>query len=514
MEAALARGFDVPVARKERASKRLWLAAALVIGMFAGAWMWWNSSRQPSPATGAALVRSLAVLPFTNSAGADEQYFSDGTTELLTARLSKIGALKVISHSSTLRYKGVERTPVEIAADLKVDALLTGSIAKSRDRVRLSAQIIQAGSGQLLWADSYERPLTDYLVLQSDLVRDVVRNIRIALSPDQTAALNERPPAQPEAQDAYLRGAAAMQSFSESGLRAAIDHFKRAIELDPQYARAYASLAYAYVLLGPGYKSMTRDEGYVLTRTAATRALELDDRLSSAHIAMSFVKFDFEFDWPAAETHLRRALELSPSDANGHQQYGKYLSAMGDRDGSIRELRQARELDPFLLERRSTLAMVLYYARRYEESLAELQAASQSDPQFELAHFGMARIYDALQRPREALGELEAVRERNDSAKQAQVARIHARLGETNQARALLQPLENARRLGTSAVAPESLAHVYVALKEPDRAFALLEEGLAERSPGLCWLKVDPRFDDVRSDPRFASLLTRLRLDR
>jgi TolB-like protein len=273
--------------------------------MFAGGWAWWTNERQPLPAVGTALVRTLAVLPFTNTAGADEQYFSDGTTELLTARLSKIGALKVIAHSSTLRYKGMERTPAEIATDLKVDALLTGSIAKSRDRVRLSAQIIQAGSGQLLWADSYERPLADYGVLQSELVRDVVRNIRIALSPEQTAALNERPPAQPEAQDAYLRGAAAMQSFSESGLQAAIDHFKRAIELDPQYARAYASLAYAYVLLGPGYKSMTRDESYALTRTAATRALELDERLNSAHIAMSFVKFDFEFDWPAAETHLR-----------------------------------------------------------------------------------------------------------------------------------------------------------------------------------------------------------------
>ena len=514
MEAALARGLDVPVAREEGASKRLWLAAAIVVAMFAGAWAWWNNWRQPPPVAGPALVRSLAVLPFTNTAGADEQYFSDGTTELLTARLSKIGALKVISHSSTMRYKSADRTPVEIAADLKVDALLTGSVAKSRDRVRLSAQIIQAGSGQLLWADSYERPLTDYLVLQADLVRDVVRNIRIALSPDQTAALNERPPAQPEAQDAYLRGAAAMQSFSESGLRTAIDHFKRAIELDPQYARAYASLAYAYTLLGPGYKSMTRDESYALTRAAATRALDLDDRLNSAHIAMSFVKFDFEFDWPAAETHLRRALELSPSDANAHQQYGTYLSAMGDREGSIREVRQARELDPFLTERRATLAMVFYYARRYEESLAELKAAAESDPQFELAHFGMARVYDALQRPREALGELEALRERNDSAKQAQMARVYARLGDSKQARALLAPLEDARRLKTSAVAPESLAHVYVALKDRDRAFALLEEGFAERSPGLCWLKVDPRFDDVRSDARFASLLTRLRLDR
>ena len=514
MEAALAHGLDVPMARDERASKRLWLATAIVLAMFASAWVWWSTWRQPVPAGGTAVVRSLAVLPFANSAGPDEQYFSDGTTELLTARLSKIGSLKVISHTSTMRYKGTQRTPVEIAADLKVDALLTGSIAKSRDRVRLSAQVIQAGSGQLLWAESYERELTDYLVLQADLVRDVVRNIKVALSADQDAALTERPPAQAEAQDAYLKGAAAMQSFSESGLRTAVDHFKRAIELDPQYARAYANLAHAYVLLGPGYKAMTRDESYNLTRAAAARALELDEQLNVAHYAMAFVTFDFEFDWPATERHLRRALELSPSDANAHQHYGTYLSAMGDREGSIRELRLARELDPFLTERRSALAMVLYYARRYEESIAELQAAAQADPQFELLPFGLARVYDAMQRPREALGELEKVRERNDSAKQAQLARVYARLGDVKQARAILLPLEEARRKATSAVAPESLAHVYVALKESDRALALLEESFAERSPGLCWLKVDPRFDDLHADARFTSLLTRLRLNR
>lgn len=514
MEAALAHGLDVPVAREERASKRLWLATAVVLAMFASVWVWWNTWRQPTPAGGTPVVRSLAVLPFANSAGPDEQYFSDGTTELLTARLSKIGSLKVISHTSTMRYKDTQRTPVEIAGDLKVDALLTGSIAKSGDRVRLSAQVIQAGSGQLLWAESYERGLTDYLVLQADLVRDVVRNIKVALSPDQDAALTERPPAQPEAQDAYLKGAAAMQSFSESGLSTAVDHFKHAIGLDPQYARAYASLAHAYALLGPGYKAMTRDESYKLTRAAAARALELDERLNVAHYAMAFVTFDFEFDWPATEAHLRRALELSPSDANAHQHYGTYLSAMGDREGSIRELRLARELDPFLTERRSALAMVLYYARRFEDSIAELQAAAQADPQFELLHFGLARVYDAMQRPREALGELEKVRERTDSAKQAELARVHARLGDVKQARAILLPLEEARRKATSAVAPESLAHVYVALKESDRALALLEEGFAERSPGLCWLKVDPRFDDLRTDARFTSLLTRLQLNR
>jgi tetratricopeptide (TPR) repeat protein len=158
--------------------------------------------------------------------------------------------------------------------------------------------------------------------------------------------------------------------------------------------------------------------------------------------------------------------------------------------------------------------MVLYYARRYEDSLAELQAAAQADPKFELVHFGLARVYDAMQRPREALSELESLRERNDTAKQAELARIYARLGERERARTLLQPLEEARRRAASAVAPESLAHVYVALNESDRALALLEEGFAERSPGLCWLKVDPRFDDLRADPRFTSLLTRLRLNR
>ena len=514
MEAALARGLDVPVEPDDHTSRTLWAAAAILLALVAATWVWWSSGRQPLPPGGAPLVRSLAVLPFVNSAGPDEEYFSDGTTELLTARLSKIGSLKVISHTSTLRYKGTQRTPVEIASDLKVDALLTGSVAKSRDRMRLSAQVIQAGSGQLLWADSYERQLTDYIALQTDLVRDVVRNIKVALSPDQTAALTEQQPTQPAAQDAYLKGAAAMQSFSESGLRTAVDQFKRAIQLDPQYARAYAGLARAYMLLGPGYKTMTRDESYELTRAAASRALELDEGLNVAHYAMSFVNFDFEFDWPAAEAHLRRALELSPSDADAHQHYGAYLSAMGDREGSIRELRVARELDPFLTERRSTLAMVLYYARRYDDALAELKAAAQVDPQFEMVHFGLARVYDAMQRPQDALVELEALRERNDSAKQAQLARIQARLGNTTPARTLLQSLEEARRQRTSPVAPETLAHVYVALKEPDRALALLEEAFAERSPGLCWLKVDPRFDDVRSDARFTSLLARLRLDR
>ena len=501
MEAALAHGLDVPVAREEPAAKRMWLAAAVVLAMVASAWVWWSTWRQPPPAAGTAVVRSLAVLPFANTAGPDEQYFSDGTTELLTARLSKIGSLKVISHTSTMRYKGTQRTPVEIAADLKVDALLTGSIAKSRDRVRLSAQVIQAGSGQLLWADSYERELTDYFALQTDLVRDVVRNIKIALSPDQERDLTERSTTQPEAQDEYLKGAAAMQSFSENGLKMGIEHFKRAIELDPHYARAYASLAYAYRLLGPAYRAMTRADSYALSRAAASRALELDERLSSGHYVMAFVKFSFEYDWAAAETHLRRALELAPSDANAHQQYGVYLAAMGDRDGSIKEVRLARELDPFLTERRSALAMVLYYARRYQESLAELQTAAQEDQQFELVQMGLARVYDTMQRPQEALRHLERLRERNDSAKQAALARVHALLGDPGRARALLQSLEAARARAPSSVAPETLAHVYVALKQPERALALLEEGFAERSPGLCWLKVDPRFDDLRTEP-------------
>jgi serine/threonine protein kinase/Flp pilus assembly protein TadD len=514
MEAALAHAVkDTPPPRGTSLLRRPVAAALLTAVLCATTYASWSSWAHPraTPFSGTP-VRSLAVLPFVNKSGGEQDYFSDGTSELLTAKLASIASIRVTSYTSTARLKGTRRTPQDLGSELHVDALLSGSVSRSGDWVRVNAQLVEARSGELLWADSYERHLTDYFVLQADLVRDMVGKIRVALSADEQRQLAERASASVEAQDAYLSGAAAMQSLSEAGLTSAVGHFKRAIELDPQYARAYAGLAYAYTVLGAGYSAFSREEGYALTRAAATRALELDERSTSGHYAMALVNFDFEYDWPGAEAHLRRAIELSPSDADAHQQLGVVLAAMGDREASIEEVRRARELDPFLPERRSTLAMVLYYARRYNDALIELQGAMQADSHLEVARFGLVRVFDAMGRPRDALAQLDRLRERNDAAAKAEHARVYALVGQRDRARALLRTLEDARASGETRVALESLAHIHVALQDRDGAFALLEQAFNERSPGLCWLKVDPRFDDLHSDPRFPALLDRLRL--
>jgi serine/threonine-protein kinase len=457
---------------------------------------------------------SIAVLPITNLSGDPElEYFADGMTEALITDLAQISALKVISRTSVMQYKGAKKPLPEIANELKVDVVLEGSVQCFGERVKITAQLIEAATDRHLWAKSYERELRDILALQNEVARAVADEIQVKLTPQEQARLMSVHPVNPEAYQAYLKGRYYWNKRTKEGFKKGIDYFTTAIEIDPAYALAYAGLADCYNLLGNwGY--LPPKETFPKAKVAAMKAIEIDERLAEAHTSLAFLSMFYDWDWLEAEREFKRAIELNPNYATAHQWYGEYLALVrGQFDQAIAEMKRAQELDPLSLTISANLGWVIYLSRQYEQAIEQLRKTLELDPSFVLAHLHLGWVYVQEARYEEAIAELQKVVTFSEDAGYALVSlgTAYALSGKKVEAQKVLKKLK-----GTSKqhyISPGHMAFVYIGLGEKDQAFAWLEKAYEKRDGWLVYL-MDPCFDPLRSDPRFTELLKKVGLEK
>lgn len=468
----------------------------------------------PSAAAGVPPVRieSIVVLPLENlSRDPEQEFFADGMTEALITNLAQIRALRVVSRTSAMQYKGARKSLPEIARALQVDAVVEGTVARFGSRIRITAQLIAAASDRHLWAQSYERDLSDVLALQGEVARAIAEEIRVQLSPHEKARLAHSRRVDPEAYETYLRGRHFWNRRTEEGLLRAVEYFNRAIAIDPIYAQAHAGLARVYDTLG-SYNFLAPQEAFTKARAAAARALEIDDLLAEAYTALGGVRFTFEWDWPGAEEALRKAIALDPNFADGYHWYADFLSAMGRSEEALGMIRHAHQLDPLTLTISNTVGACLFYARRYDEAIEQHRKTLELDSTFIPAYRSLGGAFEQkgmMLEAIEAYQKADSLSQGNITAS-ALMAHAYAVSGRADDARRLLGLLWEQSKV--RYLSPYSVAAVHVALAEPDRAFENLEHAYRIRDRGMVWLKVSPRFDQLRADPRFFDLLQRMKL--
>jgi len=466
------------------------------------------------PATARAPAKSVAVLPFLNlSADPDNEYFADGITEDVIAQLSKIHSLKVISRTSVMQFKKREQSLRDIGARLSAATIVDGSVRRDGNRVRIVAQLIDAETDQHLWAETYDRQLTDIFAIQSDVAIQIALALRAELSPDEKSRIHREPTRDLQAYQLYLQGRHWFVRHTADGLRRAIDYFQRAITRDPEFALAYADLAQAYieVALASGVGLMHPREAYALAGDAVARALDLDSTLGEAHCMSGFLMYVRDFDWRGAEVALRRALALNPGSADAHDLLGRLLAGLGRHDEAIRMEARAQELDP--LSHRTDLASALLRAGRYQEAFAAASHAVELDPQYGRARATLGWAYLKLGRVEEALAELEkgAALTEHDPMFLAQLGEAYGLSGRHEQAREILRQLTELAE--SEYVTPYYRAYVHTGLGEFDQAIDCLEQALVDQSGGLYGLKAAFLFEPLRGHPRFKALLRKLKLE-
>src|SRR5579862_585730 len=457
-------------------------------------------------------IRSLAVLPLQNFSGdASQDYFADGMTDELITDLAQIRALRVVSRTSVMMYKGTRKPLSEIARELNVDAVVEGSVFRSGDQVRITAQLIQVPADKHLWAKSYQGNVRDTLTVQNQVARAIAEEIRIEVTPREQAALKTAKIINPEAYEAYLKGRYSWNLRTADGLKKSVEYFNEAIAKDPNYAVAYSGLADTYALLGDWqYAVIPAKEAMPKALSAARKALELDNSLGEAHASLAFCLEGFDWDFAYADREFQRALELRPGYATAHHWYAWHLSLMGRNKEAIAEMDKAVNLDPVSPVVNSDLAELLLIAHLPDESIQQSRKTIEMNPGFALAHNQLAQAYIEKQMFREAISELQqAVRLAGESPIfVANLARAYAGSNRRAEATALLNDLKKRSDPGSPLIA--EIAMIYTALGEKDQAISWLEKGYEARfNPGVL---ERPSFDALRSDPRFLDLLHRIGL--
>jgi TolB-like protein/DNA-binding winged helix-turn-helix (wHTH) protein/Flp pilus assembly protein TadD len=488
-----------------------WKISAFVLLLLTASLAAWklHSWNHPSP-----VIRSLAVLPLESlSTDASQDYFADGMTDELISDLGQISALRVISRTSVMAYKHARKPLPQIARELNVDAVVEGTVLRSGDRVRITAQLIEASSDKHLWSESYEGELRDTLALQNQVARAIADEIRINLNPQELAALKTVKVVNPQAYESYLKGRYFWNKRTADGLKVALAYFIQAIEEDPKYAEAYSGLADTYALLGDWqYAVMTPKEALPKAKAAAIKALELDSALGEAHNSLAFCLDGFDWDFDAAGREFRRALELNPSYATAHHWYSWHLALVGKSDEAIVEMRKAENLDPLSLIINADLAELLVLAHAYDESIRQSRKTIEMDPNFALAHNQLGQAYLQKQMLDDAVAELEKAAQLSGDSPTAiaNLARAYAASGKRGEAVKLLSELKKRSSPGYSRAS--EIAVIYASLGDKDQAMNWLERSYEERfNPGAL---LRPGFDPLRSDPRFEDLVRRIGLPR
>jgi serine/threonine protein kinase/tetratricopeptide (TPR) repeat protein len=495
-----------PVTPAGRAIRWAFVAATVLVLIAAiAAWKFWpRASSHP--------VRSIAVLPLRNvSRDPDQQYFADGMTDALTTGLSQVSALSVIARTSAMRYQGTQKTAPEIARELHVDAVVEGAVQRSGNRVLITVELVDGSNDHNLWAKSYQRDAGDALGLQNEVAQAIASEIQVKLTPQEQAHLAPPRPVNPEAQEAYLRGVY-WDDKGEEGK--AFDHFLDATKKDPSYAAAYAalSIAYGYAIDGG---LMSDKEGYPKWRAAVTKAMELDDSLAEAHVSLATLLQYHDFNWRDAQREFQRAIQLNPNLATAHQEYGDGLAMTGRLEEAIAEETRAQQLDPYSVFINAMRGGMLVFAGRNDEAIQQGRKMLDLDAGF--AHAVLGSAYEQKGNSEQAISEFQqAVKLQKDHPllpeTMANLAHAYAVFGKKQEALRLLAELkEMSKRRFVPAWA---FAIVYAVLGDKDKAFGWLDKAYDERPSDVMNIKVDPRMEPLRSDPRYQDLLLRMGLPR
>src|SRR5579863_1480064 len=482
--------------------------ALLLVFVGVTAWML-RPKNGPSP-----VIRSLAVLPLENlSHDPSQDYFADGMTDELITELGQISELRVISRTSAMTYKGAHKSLPQIAGELNVDAVVEGTVLRSGDQVRITAQLIQASADKHLWAQSYEGDVHQTLGLQRQVARAIAEEIQVELTSQERDVLKSVKAVNSDAYEAYLKGRYFWNKRTADGMKEAISYFSQAIEKDPNYAPAYAGLTDSYALAGDWeYGVLAPKDAYPKAKAAALKAVVLDGTLGEAHISLALCLDNFDWDFSYAGKEFTRGIALSPSYATGHEWYGWHLASLGRNDEALAQVEKAENLDPLSLIISSDLAEEFLIDHRYDEAATQTQKTINMDRFFAPAHYVMGATFVQKHRYDEAIAELQKATELSEgsTAFNANLAYAYAVSGRRNEAVKILADLKNQSQLGFSN-APE-IALVYVGMNDKDQAMTWLNKAFDERfSP---WVLMRPAFDPLRSDPRFQDLMRRIGLSK
>ena len=459
-------------------------------------------------------IDSIAVLPFDNQNHDPEtEYLSDGFTDSIINSLTQLPNLKVIARSSVFRYKGKQTDPIAVANELGVRAVLTGRIMQRGDSVTIGVELVDARDNKQLWGEQYERKLSDMISVQREIAQEITSNLRLRLSGSEQERATKHYTEKPDAYQLYLRGRFYWNKRTGEAIKTAIEYFNQAIEKDPGYALAYVGLADCYVVPA---NPQPPNEKMPKARAAAMRALELDETLAEAHTALARVLVVYDWDWAGAEKEFKRAIELNPRYAGVHQWYGGYLEMLGRRDESLAERRQALELDPLSLTINFELGLAFYYARDYDKAIQQFQKTLELDPNFPLVYAHLPAAYEQKGMYDEAIaGFQKGITLRGGtewSFSMSGLGHVYGLSGKKAEARAVLDELQRTSR--QQYVPADSIALIYAGLGEKDQALTWLEKAYEEHAFKMAWLKVEPQWDSLRSDPRFADLVRRVGLSK
>jgi len=466
--------------------------------------------------------KSIAVLAFENmSDEPGQEYFSDGVSEELLNLLAQIPELTVISRSSAFSFKGKDVAVPEIAKQLNVAHVLEGSVRKAGNRVRITAQLIEASSDSHLWSESYDRELDDIFAIQEDIARVIAKELLAHFRGFESRQvstrnleaydiyLKGRRPVNPEAYEAYLKGRHHLNKWTVEGFTKGLEYFQQAVEMDPDYALAHAGLAESYSYLGL-WGVISPKEAYPKSKAIVMKALELDDTLAEAHALLGDVRFFYDWDWDGTEREYKRAIELNPSYAIAHNNYAFYFTALTRHDDALAEIRRARELDPVSLPINSDLGWAHYFARQYDQAILQFRRALELDPNLAISQFALGHVYLQKEMFVESVAAFQKAVSLSPSDLESIAGLGHAyavagRRGEALKIVARLkQPSEHMQ------VPSWGIATIYIGLDNKDEAFVWLEKAFVDRHPQLVYIQTDPVLDPLRSDPRFQVLVRRM----
>ncbi|MCU1318390.1 MAG: hypothetical protein JWN63_3712 [Candidatus Acidoferrum typicum] len=496
---------------RTRAHARAAALVALALALAAGL-IWMGRERTTIQSASASRgIRSLAVLPLQNFSGNPEQdYLSDGMTEALIARLSAIHGLRVISRTSAMQFKGTRKTVPAIGEELNVDAVIEGSVLRSRDKIRVTVQLIRADTDEHLWSGTYDRELQDVLALQSDVTQGIAGHIESAVTGAQRSSLVAPRTVAPDVYEAYLKGRFALHKSSRAGLDEARLHFQAAIDADGTFAPAYAGLAATYNALGLVFYGEPPSETRPKTVAAARKALELDPEFAEARALLANA-LQKNWHWAEAETEYRRAIEISPSDAGAQSGLADWLFCQGRTEEALASARRAQELDPRAFNG-VQVGWILFHARRYDEAIRELRTALTMEPKAPMAVWFLGFALIGAKQFDEAIITLEKAASLADRSSAVLGVLVHAYAGAGRRTEALRVLGELQRRRQKGYVPPAAFLNAYLGLGDKEEAFAWMERCAEERSNIMQFLRVHPFFDSIRSDPRFEAFLRRANL--
>jgi serine/threonine-protein kinase len=457
-------------------------------------------------------IRSIAILPFANATGdSSAEYLSDGIAESLIDNLAQLPRLRVMARSTVFYYKSQRVDPRTIGRDLKVDAILTGSLSKEEGNLVISTELVKVSDGSHIWGEIYKRNLTEMLPVQQEISADIVQNLRLRLSGEEQKRLSKRYTENTEAFQLYLKGRYYWNKRNEQGLKQAIDYFQQAIDKDPGYALAYAGLADCFALLGD-YAFMPATEAFAKARAAATRALQIDGNLAEAHTSLAHINMYYR-DFSNAEKEFRKAIELKPGYSTVHQWYANYLMVQGRKDEALHEIRKALDLDPLSLIINESLGWHLYLSGEYDQAIAQLQKTLELDPNFVPAHYqlGFCEVEKADYEKATQEFQKAVLLSNMQAVYVAGLGYGYAAAGQTQAAENVLKQLEES---GTAAnfVDPIYVAMIYARLNREEQAMRLLEQAYEQHSEFLVFVNVEPAFRNLRSNPKFEALLRKANL--